>query len=105
MAQFRIYSNSNEGTKAEFPYLLDVQSNLLSELATRVVIPLVTFSNPKYKAMTRLTPAIEIKGRKHRAITSLMAGVPRSALGNEIADISQQRVDIVAAVDLLITGF
>jgi len=34
-----------------------------------------------------------------------MAGVPRSALGNEIADISHQRVDIIAAVDSLITGF
>ncbi len=104
MAQFRIYANSNEGTKAEFPYLLEVQSELLSDLATRMVIPIVTFSNPKYRAMTKLTPAIEIKGRKYLAITPLMAGVPRSALGNEIADLSRTQGDIIAAVDLLITG-
>jgi toxin CcdB len=105
MAQFRIYANANELTKAEFPYLVDVQSDLLSELATRMVIPLVASSSPKYKVMTKLTPTMEITGRKYMAITPLMAGVPRSALGNEIADIAARRVDIIAALDLLITGY
>ena len=40
MAQFNVYRNLNATTKSVTPYLLDVQSNLLSDLVTRVVVPL-----------------------------------------------------------------
>jgi hypothetical protein len=33
------YRNQDDAT-GEIPYLLDIQSNLLSDLATRVVVPL-----------------------------------------------------------------
>jgi hypothetical protein len=41
MAQFDVYPNPSRTSKAYYPYLVDVQSPLLSELATRIVIPLV----------------------------------------------------------------
>ena len=40
MAQFRVYENSNRATKQRIPYLLDIQSDLLDDLQTTVVIPL-----------------------------------------------------------------
>ena len=40
MAQFTLYRNKNPKSKAEIPFLLDVQSTLLSELGTGVVVPL-----------------------------------------------------------------
>ena len=40
MAQFDVYRNPNPATRARIPYLLDVQSDLLEPLATRVVVPL-----------------------------------------------------------------
>jgi len=39
-AQFIAYENANPATKKTYPYLLDIQSNLLDELRTTVVIPL-----------------------------------------------------------------
>jgi len=40
MAQFDVYRNAHPATRARVPYLLDVQSDLLETLATRVVVPL-----------------------------------------------------------------
>ena len=40
MTQFTVYRNKNPRSRATFPYLLDVQSDLLDGLQTRVVIPL-----------------------------------------------------------------
>ncbi len=40
MAQFDVYPNPSRTSKTYYPYLVDVQSPLLRELATRIVIPL-----------------------------------------------------------------
>ena len=39
MAQFDVYLNANPETSSEIPFLLDVQTDLLDNLATRVVAP------------------------------------------------------------------
>ena len=36
MPQFSVYKNKNAATRARFPFLLDIQSDLLDPLATRV---------------------------------------------------------------------
>jgi toxin CcdB len=41
MAQFDVYENLNERTKNSIPFLLDIQNDVLKNLFTRVVIPLV----------------------------------------------------------------
>lgn len=40
MAQFDLYWNSDQQTKRAYPLLLDVQTNLLEHLTSRMVIPL-----------------------------------------------------------------
>lgn len=40
MAQFAVYRNASSTNKAAVPYLLNVQSDLLEDLETRIVIPL-----------------------------------------------------------------
>lgn len=40
MAQSDVYPDPSRTSKAYYPYLVDVQSPLLRELATRIVIPL-----------------------------------------------------------------
>ncbi|WP_096031929.1 CcdB family protein [Caballeronia calidae] len=40
MARFDLYSNPSARSKANSPYLLDVQSDHLGDLISRVVIPL-----------------------------------------------------------------
>jgi toxin CcdB len=44
MAQLCVYKNPNPRTRAQYPYLLDIQNDLLSELRTTIVIPLMPSS-------------------------------------------------------------
>jgi len=58
MAQFDVYPNPSKTSKAHYPYLVDVQSSLLSELTTRIVIPLGNRSAFGNDTMQGLTPEI-----------------------------------------------
>ena len=104
MAQFDIYRNANSATRARVPYLLDVQSDLLDALATRVVVPLCKPGILKGKLAERLNPVFEVEGREVTMLTPELAGVAAKALGEPIGNLSSQRGAIVAALDLVITG-
>jgi len=104
MAQFDVYRNSNPATRARIPYLLDVQSDLLEPLATRVVVPLCKPDLLKGKAADRLNPVFEIEGKRLMMLTPELAGVPAKILGERIDNLSSQRNAIIAALDLVFTG-
>ena len=104
MAQFDVYRNPNPATRARVPYLLDVQSDLLDTLATRVVVPLCKPEVLRGKLAERLNPVFEVEGRKMVLLTPELAGVSRKALGEKIANLANRRDSIIAALDLVITG-
>lgn len=62
MPQFTVHRNPNPETKAVYPYLLDVQSDLVAGLGTRVVVPLCLASAMKGKLIGTLMPVFEIDG-------------------------------------------
>ncbi len=104
MAQFRVYENNNRTTKQRVPYLLDIQSDLLDDLQTTVVIPLALKSTIGKASMTKLCPVLEINGEEFVAVASQLAGVERKVLGKEIEDFSHYQAEVIAAVDFLISG-
>ncbi len=104
MAQFAVHRNPNAETKGHIPFLLDVQSDLLGPLATRVVVPLYTAAALKGAALRTLMPSFKVEGRAVVMATPELAGIPRRNLGPAVADLSGQRGTILAALDLLITG-
>lgn len=105
MSQFAVYRNNNPKSKTAIPFLVDVQSNLLSELGTRVVIPLFQKKSSRVKPLTKLTPELQINGKKFILMTPQLAGISIKELGDVVGSLSQHRSEIVAALDLLITGF
>ncbi|MBI5329346.1 MAG: CcdB family protein [Betaproteobacteria bacterium] len=104
MAQFTAYQNVNPATKTAIPYLLNVQNDLIEDLGTRVVVPLYPAAAMQGKTLKTLTPMVEIEGKSYAMMTPQLAGVPRKSLGAAVADLSSQRHEIIAALDLLITG-
>ncbi|RLA46303.1 MAG: hypothetical protein DRR06_05295 [Gammaproteobacteria bacterium] len=38
--QFYVYANPSPAARGAYPYIVDIQSPLISEIATRIVIPL-----------------------------------------------------------------
>jgi len=104
MAQFDVYRNAHPASRTRLPYLLDVQSDLLDTLATRVVVPLCKPEVLRGKLAERLNPVLEVEGRKMVLLTPELAGVSRKALGEKIANLASRRDSIIAALDLVITG-
>ncbi|NOZ10796.1 MAG: plasmid maintenance protein CcdB [Gammaproteobacteria bacterium] len=104
MSQFTVYKNKNPKTKKTFPYLLDIQSDLLDQIRTTIVIPLGKYSIVKDQVITKLCPIVEIDGAKYAALTQQLAGIDRILLGAEVTNISDYRAEFIDAIDLIISG-
>jgi toxin CcdB len=105
MAQFSVYRNRNPASKGRFPLLLDVQSDLLEPLATRVVVPLSAASSSRARSMDSLTPTVRFDGRDYLMVTPQLAGIASRELGPIVGNLSESRHAIVAALDFLISGY
>lgn len=104
MAQFDVHENQNPDDPQDFPYLLDIQSDLLDQLQSRVVVPLMPvgrFGDP----IARLNPVFEIHGDRYVGVFNELAAINRSELGVVVGSLSGERHDIIAAIDFLMLGF
>lgn len=99
MARYDVFAARSEGN-----YLLDVQSDLLDNFKTRVVVPLLPVATVP-PPMRKLHPIFEINGRKLVMATHLIATVPASELGESRLNLTKHHDDIVAALDMLFQGF
>ncbi len=104
MAQFAVYRNKHAQTRARFPLLLDIQSDLLDPLATRVVVPLSPASPARGRSMDTLVPTISVEGKTYLMVTPQLSAVARRELGPVVADASRDRQKIIAALDFLLAG-
>jgi toxin CcdB len=102
--QFDVYENENVSTKKRFPYLLDVQADLLDSLGTHVVIPLAVEAESKEIVLSQLMPVLPIKGQNHVVVTPQLAGISVRDLSRKVENVSGFRTEIIAALDMLITG-
>lgn len=105
MARFDVHRNS--GAHAlETPYLLDVQSELLQGLDTRVVVPLRRRDSfPGLKVPVNLMPIMDIEGVACLLETPKLASVPARLLKEPVVSLAEKRNEIIAALDFLLQGF
>ncbi len=103
MAQFDVYENPHPETQEQFPYLLDVQDEMLDMLSTRVVIPLMPLATSP-RPMDKLNPVFDIEGARFTASVPELAGIPKSILGQPVKSLSGERNAVIAALDFLFTG-
>ncbi len=92
-----------DDASGRIPYLLDVQANLLSDLPTRVVVPLIR-AEAFGKPATRLHPRFTIAGKRLIMATHLVAAVRRPALGKVVTSLLDQRDIVISAIDVLWSG-
>lgn len=105
MGQFSVYRNKNPRTKATFPLLVDVQSDLLEPLGTRVVVPLTKAPGLTKRPVTHLMPEVPFSGDRYVLMTPQLAGVSVAELGPLAGTLVGERQAILAALDFLLTGF
>lgn len=98
MARYDVYPGSRG-----LGYLLDCQSELLGDLVTRVVVPLMSAKG--FEPVPRLNPAFAINGEELIMATQLIFAIPRDRLQRPIANLESEHFTIVGALDVLLTGY
>ena len=101
--QFDVYRNPAGTTDGEFPYVLEVQTDLLAHLNVRVVVPLVR-ADVADPPLPGLNPRFVVEDRVVIMATTLIGVLPVRALRSPIAGLQNHRHEIVGAIDMLITG-
>lgn len=99
MARYDVHRNpSGPG------YLLDCQADVLADLTTRLVVPLLP---PEVAPIPsrRLNPSFTIEQETLVMMTHFAASVPKRALGEKIGSLSSQHDAIIEAFDMLLTGY
>jgi toxin CcdB len=104
MSQYHIYENLNPTSKQTYQYLIDVQTTLLTDLETRIVIPVALKSKFGKGIIKNLNPLITINKKDYVIITQQISAIPINQLGSAVCDCLSSRQEILAAIDFLITG-
>ncbi len=102
MARFDVYRSPLEEEQEHTPFWLDVQADHLSQLATRVVVPLCRLGNGQ--PFERLNPLLVVDGVSVFADTANLGTFPRQWLRQPVASLREQRFVIENALDFLLTG-
>jgi toxin CcdB len=101
LARFDVYTYG----QSDIDFLVDVQADMLSNLETRLVIPLVRHKKFKSEGFIKLKPTIIFLNRKFTLITPDMASVTLSKLGKLRGNIAHNHHEIIDSIDFLIQGF
>jgi len=104
VAQFDVYINPSKKSREAYPYIIDIQSALISDIATRIVIPLGKLSHFRNEKMDGLTPSIKYKNEQFILLTPQISSMPANLLKNPVGSVESLRDEIIAAIDFAITG-
>ena len=85
-------------------YLLDVQTDLLSGIDTRVVVPLLP---QPFRAIPvrRLNPVFRIGDTEHVMATQFLVAIPARLLKAPVTSLGAETSAIADALDMLLQGF
>ena len=98
MSRFDFYKSGNARG-----LLLDIQSDLLDEFGSRVVVPLLPAED--MQSVSRLHPVFVINDERYIMSTHLIFAIPVDRLGAKIGSLAQEDLVITSAVEKLLSGY
>ncbi len=102
--QFDVYANPSPRMRDVYPYVVDVQSNLICALPTRMVIPLAITKLSHEELPHRLCPRIVVLGKPYMLVPYESAPLDKRLLKTAIDSVTHQSHAIVAAMDAVLSG-
>ena len=97
MAQYEVFQLGTDR-------VVDVQTDLMSGLQTRVVVPLSPVDS-YIVSRARLTPTLRFEGESWIMVTPLLSVVPEGVLSTPVGSVADHSDDITAALDMVFHGF
>lgn len=104
MAQFDVYANPSR-SRGAYPYLVDIQHDLIAELDTRLVIPLVGRGAMDRESLRGLTPELLFRGQTWLLFTPQLSAISLRLLDEPIGSLVRYREKILGALDFAISGY
>jgi len=104
MHRFDVFRNGDRASAKHIPFLLIVQSELLGDMPSRVVVPLVIPQALAGPPAQLLNPEFEIDGIRVVMLTQQLAGVAVQRLKSRVLNLGDRHWDIVRALDFLLSG-
>jgi len=101
--QFDVVANPDTVDAEHRPYLVVLQSDLVSGLTSTVVAPLVPLG--QMKGAQRLNPIVTVDGQEYWIATHELFAVDQRFLRGTVSSLSDHRDAIIASLDFVFTGF
>ena len=98
--QFYVYNDPEKGDRK----LLNVQANALSQINSRIVIPLFPITLA-INSIAKLNPILNVNGIAMLLMIQQIAPIPIKVLGPVVANLNGQADVIANALDMLLKGF
>ena len=100
--QFDVVANPDTADIAHRPFLVILQSDLVSGLRSSVVAPLV--AREQLSGAQRLNPIFTINGAEYWLATHELFAIEQRMLRDRVASLADQHDAIMAALDFVFTG-
>lgn len=102
--QFDFFESPSPRMRGVYPYLVDVQGDLLSSLATRMVVPLAVTTLATNALPRRLCPVITVNGKSLMLVPFEAAPVDKRLLRAKNTYVQERSHEIFAAKDSVLSG-
>lgn len=103
MKQFDLYGNTDPDSNRTYPFFVDVQTGLLEQLNSRLVIPITPVKNAKLFP-ENLCPVVKIVNKEYAPFTHQITTVSAYFLAKRDSSLLLKRDEIISALDFLLTG-
>lgn len=104
MAQWDVYANPSPRSRDELPYLIDVQSDLLGGLGTRLVVPLSRQPQVPAGPPRRMTPLFDIGPETLRLVPQEAGAIEATVLRRPLVSLRADARRIIDALDAVVSG-
>jgi toxin CcdB len=100
--QFDVVANPDADDASYRPYLVILQSDLVSGLRSTVVAPLVV--REQLAGAQRMNPMFSVDGREYWLATHELFAIEQRMLKGKVASLADRHDAIMAALDFIFTG-
>ena len=104
MAQWDVYPNPSARLRDEIPFLVDLQSDLLSGLESRLVAPLARTRVASAALPCRLCPQLTVGGTALVLLPQESGPIDARLLKRKVMSLRAHAHEIVGALDAVLSG-
>ena len=102
--QYDVYPNPSPRMRDVYPFVIDIQSDLLAALATRMVVPLAVTAITRAELPHRLCPVFTLQSQRLMLAPFEAAPLDKRLLKTRVGTVRERSHDVVAAMDAVMSG-